>query len=102
MLKINLTKYESKKIIEENDEVILNFYATWCGPCKMFGPVIEEVTNEDKNIIFIKIDIDLNNDYASELNINSVPTTIKFKNNSIVKKENGFMSKEKLNNFIKN
>ena len=85
------------KLIEE--EAVVDFYATWCGPCKMFGPIFEEVANE-KNINFVKLDVDKYSDVAREYGVMSIPTIILFKNGKEVKRFTGFMSKDDFINFI--
>lgn len=90
---------EFNKLIEK--EAVVDFYATWCGPCKMFGPIFEETSNEI-NINFVKIDVDKYSDIAREYGVMSIPTIILFKEGKEIKRFTGFMSKEDLINFIKN
>lgn len=86
------------KLIEK--EAVVDFYATWCGPCKMFGPVFEEVaTNMDIN--FVKIDVDKNSDIAREYGVMTIPTVILFKDGKEVKRKVGFMSNDELTEFLK-
>lgn len=86
------------KLIEK--EAVVDFYATWCGPCKMFGPVFEEVaTNMDIN--FVKIDVDKNSDIAREYGVMTIPTVILFKDGKEVKRNIGFMSNDELTEFLK-
>lgn len=97
---MGLIHYESDfdKLIEE--EAVVDFYATWCGPCKMFGPVFEEVaTNMDIN--FVKIDVDKNSDIAREYGVMTIPTVILFKDGKEVKRNIGFMSNDELTEFLK-
>lgn len=95
-----LIQYEKdfKKLIEE--EAVVDFYATWCGPCKMFGPIFEE-TSKEKDINFIKLDVDKASEVAREYGVMSIPTIILFKNGEEVKRHTGFISKEDLNEFLK-
>lgn len=84
-----------------NKEVVLvDFSATWCGPCKMLSPVIEELSCERRDIKFVKVDVDECRDIAKNYGIMSVPTLILFKNGKEIKKNIGFISKEDLNNWI--
>ena len=94
-----LIHYEKdfNKLIEE--EAVVDFYATWCGPCKMFGPIFEEAANE-KNINFVKLDVDKHSDVAREYGVMSIPTIILFKNGKEVKRFTGFMSKDEFINYI--
>ncbi len=97
---MSLIHYEKdlNKLIEK--EAVVDFYATWCGPCKMFGPIFEEVSKE-KDINFIKLDVDKSSDIAREYGVMSIPTIIKFKEGKEVKRYTGFMSKEDLLEFLK-
>lgn len=83
-----------------NKKTIVDFYATWCGPCKMLGPIFEEVSKES-DIQFIKVDIDNHEDLCREYKVMSVPTLILFENGKELKRNIGFISKEKLIDFIK-
>ena len=82
------------------DIAVVDFYATWCGPCKMFGPVFEEASNES-NIYFVKVDVDKENDIARRYGVMTIPTVILFKNGEEVKRNIGYMSKEELIDFMK-
>lgn len=82
------------------DKAVVDFYATWCGPCKMIGPVFEELSKES-DINFIKVDVDNFEDLCREYKVMSVPTLILFENGKEVKRNIGFMSKDKLKEFIK-
>ena len=96
---MSLIHYEKdfKELIKES--AVVDFYATWCGPCKMFGPIFEETSNEfDMN--FIKLDVDKSSDIAREYGVMTIPTIILFKNGNEVKRHTGFMSKTDLLNFI--
>lgn len=97
---MSLIQYEKdfNKLIE--DIAVVDFYASWCGPCKMFGPIFEEISKEN-NINFIKLDVDKYSDIAREYGVMSIPTIILFKNGQEVKRYTGFMPKEELIEFIK-
>lgn len=85
------------KLIET--DAVVDFYATWCGPCKMFGPIFEEASNE-KDMNFIKLNVDDYSDIAREYGVMSIPTIILFKDGGEVKRTTGFMSKEDFMNFL--
>ena len=82
------------------DKTVVDFYATWCGPCKMFGPIFEEVSNEN-DINFVKLDVDKNSDIARRYGVMTIPTIILFENREEVRRHIGFMNKEELIEFIK-
>ena len=82
------------------DLVLVDFFAKWCGPCKMLGQVLEEISNERNDLIIVKIDVDENPDLAKLNGVISVPTLILFKNGNVVARQSGFMPKEILNKWI--
>lgn len=81
------------------DKVLVDFYATWCGPCKMMHPVLEEIEKET-NIKIVKVDVDKFNELARKYGIMSIPTLIYFNNNEIVFKRVGYISKDELLKMI--
>lgn len=78
------------------DLVLVDFFATWCGPCKMLGPVLESLENID----VVKIDVDECPDLARKYGIMSVPTLMIFSNGELKNKQSGFMPKEALEEWI--
>lgn len=82
--------------------VLVDFYATWCGPCKMMHPVIDSVVKENSNLKVLKIDVDQNEELARIYGVMSIPTLILFKDGNMVEKKLGFTPKEIINNWIKN
>lgn len=96
---MGLIHYEKEFSSLIENKAVVDFYATWCGPCKMFAPIFEEVANEiDMN--FIKVDTDNNSDLAREYGIMSIPTIVLFENGNEVKRHTGFMSKEEFIKFL--
>ena len=81
--------------------IVLDFYAEWCGPCKMIAPYIEEIANEDPDITVAKVDVDKATDLAIEFGIQSIPTIIVFKDGKVSSKAIGYRSKEQLLDLIK-
>ena len=76
---------------------VVDFFATWCGPCKMLAPVFQEVGNElDGKAKFYKIDIDASLDIARQFSVSTVPTVIIFRNGEPIERLVGFMPKENL------
>ena len=64
--------------------VVIDFFATWCGPCKMIAPQIEEMSKSLENVVFLKVDVDEAEDAAQEFNVSAMPTFIFMKNNAKV------------------
>jgi len=86
----------------KNDKLcVVDFYATWCGPCQMLAPVVEEVSEVlGEKVCFYKVDIDKNSDLAIKYDVEVVPTLVYFKNANIVKTEAGYKNGEELKNVI--
>ena len=101
----HVNKEELENIINEGKSCIVDFFASWCGPCQMLGPVFEEVASNEKyvnKIQFIKIDIDKEDSLALDYNVEVVPTLVFIKEKNVIKKEEGYKSKEELENIIEN
>ncbi len=84
-----------------NGLVLVDFWATWCGPCKMIAPVLEELDQESEGKVnIVKVDVDQNQETASQFGIMSIPTLLLFKDGQQVDKTVGFQPKEALAEFI--
>lgn len=81
---------------ESNKVVVVDFFATWCGPCKMLTPVFESLSQEMPNAEFVKVDIDQSLELAQKFGISTVPTMMIFKNGKVVDTLVGFMPKDSL------
>lgn len=80
--------------------VLVDFFATWCGPCKMQSPILEEIKEDRSDIKIMKVDVDQETELAREYGIMSIPTLILFKDGKEVAKNVGFMPKEVLIQWI--
>lgn len=94
-----LNKNEKLTDIIKDDITVVDFYATWCGPCRMLSPVLEEISNE--NIKVIKVDIDQAEELTRSFGIMSVPTIQIYKEKELKKQITGYLSKEELMEIIK-
>jgi len=82
------------EVVEYKGVVLVDFFAAWCGPCKMTGPIIEQLAEEKKDVKFIKVDVDKNPELASQYQVFSIPTFLIFKNGKLVSQFVGAHSKE--------
>jgi thioredoxin 1 len=84
-------------IIQSEKPVLIDFFATWCGPCKMLGPVLKEVKDSlGDRVSIIKIDVDKNQQISSQYQVRGVPTMILFQNGKQLWRQSGVLSKEEI------
>ena len=92
---IHLTNENFKELIKE--KTLVDFYANWCGPCKMIAPELEKV---ESSVKVIKVDVDEFENLAKEYGVMSIPTLILFENGKEVKRNIGFIDKDRIQKFI--
>lgn len=96
-MEYTVTSQNLNEIVERSEKtVILDFWATWCGPCKMIAPIIEEIANERDDITVGKVNVDEEPELCIKFGIVSIPTIIVFKNGEIYNKTVGYCSKEEI------
>lgn len=99
-LKLNSENFE-KVVLNSEEPVLVDFFADWCGPCKMMAPIVEELATElDGKAKVGKLNVDENSDIAIEYNVMSIPTLIVFKNGKEEKRLVGVRDKEELLNLF--
>lgn len=95
MAVLHVTKTDfQKEVLDHKGAVLIDFYAEWCGPCKVTAPIIDELSNEIKDVKFVKLDVDNDPEIASQYSVFSIPTFIIFKNGKIASQFVGAQGKE--------
>ena len=99
VLKITSENFKSE-VLGSSQKVLIDFYADWCGPCKMMGPVVEEIAEEHSDVKVVKINVDNAEDIAIKYQIMSIPTLVVVKDGQEVNRSIGLISKEKIEELI--
>ena len=100
MAAINITEPEFAETVENNEIVLLDFWAEWCGPCKAYGPVYERVSEDFPDVVFAKIDTEAEPQLAQAFNVRSIPTTIAFKEGIGVFVQPGALPEDALRDLV--
>ena len=96
---ISMTEFE--KIAQtKQGAYVIDFWASWCGPCKMFAPVFDKLSDEINDVSFCKVNVDDEPELAAKLRIASIPTILFVKDGVVTAKSVGFMPEEELRDFI--
>ena len=100
MAYVDLTKENFEEVVTNNDIVVVDFWAEWCGPCKSFGPVFEKVSDEFPDNVFAKVDTENEQEIASLFNIRSIPTLMIFREKVIVFSQAGALPEGALREVV--
>ncbi|HAX02094.1 MAG: thioredoxin [Tenericutes bacterium GWC2_34_14] len=87
-------------VIGQQGLVVVQYFATWCGPCKMLKPVLEQISTEMNDTKFFRVDIDLFRNQAIEAGIRSVPTVVLYKDGEEVDRQSGYQPKERIQSWM--
>lgn len=94
---VHITKDNFQSVVLESDKkVLLDFWATWCGPCKMIAPIVEQIAEERSDILVGKIDVDSQMELAVQFGIVSIPTLVVMEKGQIVEKSVGYQPREEI------
>ena len=89
-----------EEVIQRDELVLVDFWAPWCGPCKMLAPLFEELNNEISDVTFVKLNVDNSPRHAAKYRVSSIPTLLAFKGGNVVDQLVGFRPKADLQKFI--
>ena len=99
-IEVNSINFQ-KEVLNSDKKVLIDFYATWCVPCQMISPVLEEVAAENSDIKLVKIDVDQNEELAYKYGISAMPTVIVMEKGEEINRSVGVISKEEILKLIK-
>ena len=91
-----------QEVLQNADLTFINYWATWCGPCKMIAPIVKEIADEyDGKILVGKVNVDEEPDLTMQYNVSSIPTLMVFKNGQLVNKAVGYREKDEILKMLK-
>ena len=100
VLKVTSSNFE-EEVLNSDKTVLVDFYADWCGPCKMLSPVVEAVAKENEDIKVVKVNVDDEQDLAIKYQVMSIPTLIVIKNGKVANQSVGLISKSQILDLVK-
>jgi thioredoxin 1 len=100
MATTKLTAANFEQTVLDNGTVFVDFWAEWCGPCKRFGPVYEDVSEQQDGVVFAKVDTEAEQALAAAVNITSIPTLMAFRDGILVFRQPGALPKEALESLV--
>jgi thioredoxin 1 len=101
-MKIEMKDNNLAEILDMGGITVIDFYAQWCGPCRVYGPILDKFEESNTDINVVKADVDSNSEVAKKYGIRSIPTTVLFKDGQLISKVPGVIQEPKLQQFIDN
>ena len=98
---IYVTNQNFKEVLDSNETVVIDFYANWCGPCRMLGQVLEEISETNPELVIAKVNVDEEGELAQAFKIRSIPQLYISKNSQIVKNISGYVGADVILEAIK-
>ena len=99
---LEINNNELGEVLSKSEITVLDFYAGWCGPCKVYGPIVDKFSNDNPDIGVAKVNVDKNSELAAKYGIRSIPTTVLLQNGQLITKVPGVVQQEKLEEFVGN
>ena len=100
IIKVSDENFE-QEVLNSNIPVLVDFYADWCGPCKMLSPIVDEVAKENEDIKVVKVNVDESQNTAIKYQVMSIPTLVVIKNGNEVNRSVGLIDKQEVLNLVK-
>ena len=101
MATVSLTKESFEQTLDDNDIVLIDFWASWCGPCRAFAPVFEKVSENHPGVVFAKVDTEAEQELAGSFQIRSIPTLMAVRDSIVLYSQPGALPEEALEDIVR-